>query len=128
MRLRASTIASTSSSLIGHDWQVEPTEHPKDRHTLQEYDVPHDVLERWRGVLSDYLRARAALIRVIERQGWRIPGRPPASGTHIDVVFTGPPGPEQPEFVDVEDAASRSMRVDEWVQRNDDTWALRIPL
>ena len=47
--------------------------------------------------------------------------------SHIDIVFDGPPGPEGPRFVEVEDANGKSIRVGEWVQRVDGYWALRIP-
>jgi hypothetical protein len=40
----------------------------------------------------------------------------------IDIVFNGPPSPEGPIFVEVEDS-----RFGEWVQRPDGYWALRIP-
>jgi hypothetical protein len=43
-------------------------------------------------------------------------------------VFTGPPGPEPPGFVEVEDEQGRSIRHGEWLQRDDGAWALRIAL
>jgi hypothetical protein len=65
----------------GSDLHVEPTESPADRHTLQPFDVPRDVLERWRGVLTEYVRARAALLREIEPQGFAVPAGAPAAAT-----------------------------------------------
>jgi hypothetical protein len=99
-----------------------------DRHTLQQYDVDADVLSRWRETISPYLRARAALLREIERQGFRAPARPqPAAGGYVDIVFTGPPGPEPPGFVEAEDEHGRSIRYGEWIERGDGYWILRIP-
>jgi hypothetical protein len=45
---------------------------------------------------------------------------------YIDVVFDGPPGPEPPRFVEVEDEQGKSINFGEWVQRSDGYWALRI--
>jgi hypothetical protein len=47
---------------------------------------------------------------------------------HIDVVFDGPPSPELPRFVEVEDEHGRSIRFGEWVQRQDGYWVLRFPV
>lgn len=49
----------------------------------------------------------------------------------IDIVFDGPPSPQEngcsaPHFVEVEDASRRSIRVGEWVERDDGYWVLRI--
>ena len=45
----------------------------------------------------------------------------------IDIVFDGPPGPEGPRFVEVERTDSRaSLKVGEWVKRDDGYWALRL--
>jgi hypothetical protein len=49
--------------LMGVEHWVDPSEQPKDRHTLQQYDVDEQVLARWRDAQKDYLQARAALIR-----------------------------------------------------------------
>jgi len=46
---------------------------------------------------------------------------------YIDIVFDGPPGPEGPRFVEVEDEQGRSIKVGEWLQRPDGYWVLRIP-
>lgn len=43
----------------------------------------------------------------------------------VDIVFDGPPGPEGPRFVEAE-RDGRSVRIGEWVDRGDGTWALRI--
>ncbi len=48
---------------------------------------------------------------------------------HVDIVFDGPPNPNSPEyghFVEVEDAAGKSIRLGEWVKRADGYWALRF--
>jgi hypothetical protein len=44
----------------------------------------------------------------------------------INIVFDGPPSHEGPRFVEVEDDEGRSIRVGEWVPRDDGFWALRI--
>jgi hypothetical protein len=111
--------------LIGVEHWVDPSEQPNDRSSLQQYEVDTDVLARWRDTLKDYLQARAALVREIERQGWRATPRPRVG--HVDIVFDGPPGPEPPGFVEVEDDEGRSIRYGEWVERGDGHWALRIP-
>jgi hypothetical protein len=45
---------------------------------------------------------------------------------YIDLVFDGPPGPEGCRFVEVENSSGRSIRIGEWVQRPNGTWALRL--
>lgn len=52
---------------------------------------------------------------------------PDAPLPSIYVVFDGPPGPEGPRFVEVEDSGGRSISIGEWVTRPDGLWALRIP-
>lgn len=47
--------------------------------------------------------------------------------SYIDIVFDGPLGPAGPRFIEVEDSQGASVRVGEWVKREDDLWALRIP-
>jgi hypothetical protein len=47
--------------------------------------------------------------------------------SHVDVVFTGPPRPEPPGFVEVEDDEGRSTRYGQWLQRDDGAGVLRIP-
>jgi hypothetical protein len=89
------------------------------------YDVDPQVLARWREALKEYLSARAALVGQIERQGWRAPARAPAT-SYVDIVFDGPPGPDAPRFVEVEDDQRRSIRVGEWIQRADAAKVLRI--
>ena len=44
----------------------------------------------------------------------------------LQIVFDGPPGPEAGRFVEVEDSTGRSIRLGEWVKREDGLWALRI--
>ncbi len=44
----------------------------------------------------------------------------------IDIVFDGPPGPQSGHFVEVEDMQGKSIRVGEWIERNDGMWALRM--
>jgi hypothetical protein len=49
-------------------------------------------------------------------------------GMNIDIVFDGPPGPEPPRFVEVEDEQRKSIDFGEWVQRSDCYWVLRFPI
>jgi len=46
---------------------------------------------------------------------------------HIDIVFDGPPEHEAGRFVEVEDAAGKSINVGNWRRRADGFWVLRIP-
>lgn len=46
---------------------------------------------------------------------------------HIDFVFDGPPGPEGPRFVEVENEEGKSIRVGRWLERDDGFWVIRIP-
>jgi hypothetical protein len=104
---------------LGSEWWPEPAEQPADRGTLATYDVDPQVLDRWRQARDAYLQARAQLVGQIERQGWRAPARAPAT-TYADIVFDGPPGPEPPRFVEVEDKWGRSIRYGQWVERGED--------
>ncbi len=45
---------------------------------------------------------------------------------YIDVVFDGPPDHEAGRFVEVEDPEGASVKVGEWVERDDGYWALRL--
>lgn len=40
------------------------------------------------------------------------------------IIFDGPPGPNAGRFVEVEDAAGKSVNVAAWTERDDGTWAL----
>jgi hypothetical protein len=44
--------------------------------------------------------------------------------THIDIVFDGPPGPEGPRLVEVEDEHRKSIKVGEWLQRPGGYWVI----
>ncbi len=44
----------------------------------------------------------------------------------VDIVFDGPPGPEGPRFIEVENMEGKSIRVGGWVERDDGHWALRL--
>jgi hypothetical protein len=44
----------------------------------------------------------------------------------LDIVFDGPPGPDGPRLIEVENADRHGVRVGEWVQRDDGLWALRL--
>ena len=45
---------------------------------------------------------------------------------YIDIVFDGPPAHESGRFVKVEDSAGKSIRVGDWIKRQDGFYALRI--
>jgi hypothetical protein len=47
--------------------------------------------------------------------------------TTVDIVFDGPPGAVCGRFIEVEDRTGASIRLGEWVQRDDCYWVLRIP-
>src|SRR4051812_46878372 len=46
---------------------------------------------------------------------------------YFDVVFDGPPSPEMPRLVEVEDENGKSIDFGEWTQRPDGYWVLRFP-
>lgn len=46
---------------------------------------------------------------------------------HIDIVFDRLPGVEGPRFIEVEDAQGQSISIGEWIIRNDNYAAIRIP-
>lgn len=54
--------------------------------------------------------------------------RPKTTFDYVDIVFTGPPGAEPPfpVFVEVEDPKGRSIKLGEWLEREDGYWVLRI--
>lgn len=45
----------------------------------------------------------------------------------IDIVFDGPPGVIAPRFVEVESPPGVSIRMGEWLLRDDGFWVLRLP-
>ena len=49
-----------------------------------------------------------------------------ATGSAINIVFDGPPGPEAGRFVEVETDDGRSINIGEWSNRPDGYWVLRI--
>jgi hypothetical protein len=56
--------------------------------------------------------------------------RPLVTGSDfVDIVFDGPPDHKNPEFIEVESSAGRSIRFGEWIERDGRgyRWALRIP-
>jgi len=44
----------------------------------------------------------------------------------INIIFDGPPSHELGRFVEVETDDGKSIRVGEWIERDDGLWALRI--
>lgn len=46
---------------------------------------------------------------------------------YIYIVFDGPPGPDGPRFVEVEDDKGRSIDIGKWDVHDDQLWSLRIP-
>lgn len=54
------------------------------------------------------------------------------NGGLVDIVFDGPPDPEAPRFVEVENDRGRSIQYGEWIKsewidRGDGHWVLRVP-
>ena len=45
---------------------------------------------------------------------------------YIDIVFDTPPSPGGCQFIEVEDSQGKSMRLGEWIERPDGTWAIRF--
>ncbi len=45
---------------------------------------------------------------------------------HIDIVFDGPPGPDIPRLVEIDDARGRSIQIGTWTERAGGSWVLRI--
>lgn len=46
----------------------------------------------------------------------------------VDIVFDGPPGKLAGRFVEVENEERASIRLGEWLERDDGFWVLRIPI
>ena len=44
----------------------------------------------------------------------------------INIIFDGPPGPEGPRFIEVEDEHGRSVRVGRWVESRGGLWSLQL--
>lgn len=44
----------------------------------------------------------------------------------INIIIDGPPSHESGRFVEVETDEGESVKVGEWIAREDGTWALRI--
>lgn len=47
---------------------------------------------------------------------------------NINIIFDGPPSHESGRFVEVEDDNGKSIKVGEWIKRDDGLWALKINL
>jgi hypothetical protein len=54
--------------------------------------------------------------------------RAQVDNAYVDVVFDGPPGPDPPTVVELENEQGRSMDFGRWVQRTDGRWAFRLPV
>ncbi len=46
--------------------------------------------------------------------------------SYLHIVFDGPPSPEAPGFVEVEDANGCSVRLGEWIEREDGYWVIQF--
>jgi len=44
----------------------------------------------------------------------------------INIIFYGPPGPVAGRFVEVETDDGKSIKIGEWIEHVDGSWALRI--
>ena len=51
-----------------------------------------------------------------------------ATDTHIDIIMDGPPGPDNPRFIEVDDATGRSPKASACFERQDGLWVVRIPI
>lgn len=47
---------------------------------------------------------------------------------YIDILCDGPPSPDGPRLIEVENPAGQSIAIGEWIDRGDGFFALRIPL
>jgi len=45
---------------------------------------------------------------------------------YIEILFDGPPSPEQKSLADVNAPSGASMDIGEWIDKGDGLWALRI--
>lgn len=54
----------------------------------------------------------------------RLPEAARGNGEPFYVVFDGPPGPNAPTFIEVENAEGRSLTRGKWIERAGGTWAL----
>ena len=63
---------------------------------------------------------------VIEHQPGENPNKCGATGSAINIIFDGQPGPESGRFVEVETDDGKSINSGEWIERPDGLWALRI--
>ena len=79
------------------------------------FDAPADLP----GLLDDYdaLHAEAEALRKRARPAQAAP-------QELRIVLDGPPGPEAGRFVEVENAAGRSVNAGEWRERADGLWEL----
>jgi hypothetical protein len=85
---------------------------------------------RLRGALGDAELVLHALreLRVIGRAaGVEVRADDAAHVVAEILEADGPPGPDAPCFVEVEDDERRSLRYGQWVERDDGHWVLRIP-
>ena len=46
----------------------------------------------------------------------------------IDIVFDGPPSHKSGRFIEVENQDGQSIKVGEWIERDDGYWVLRLSL
>lgn len=106
-------------------------------------DAARRVLEKWQsfgkskarhladpGLLittGDLMATRFLMPDQFDRSPPPAPEPPEPALPYIDLVFSGPPGPESPRFIEAEDAGGRSISIGTWIERPDGLWALRIP-
>jgi len=51
-----------------------------------------------------------------------------ATDTHIDIILDGPPGPDSPRFIEVDDPSGRSLKASACFERQDGLWVVRVPI
>lgn len=80
-----------------------------------------------RRAAADFLRDWADAIEGIQKESIRKALEEFAGpGRFIDIVFDGPPGPEGPRFVEVENDRQQGVSIGEWLER-EKYHVLRIP-
>lgn len=84
-----------------------------------------EVVTALDGVINAGVFCKYCVIDAVNQADDRVQAKP-IEVSAIDVVFDGPCGPEGPRFIEAEDSTGASVRVGQWVDRGDGTWALRL--
>lgn len=68
-------------------------------------------------------KSRSAIAGKIARLRGARRKDPPRS---LDIVFDGPLANEGPRFIEIENAAGKSVKAGKWIQRDDGLWVIRL--